>query len=180
MKKEMDKKPLRLHKQSREDKRLLTKKHGDLENELIKEKTKAEQYLKKLQYIQAEFENYQRRVRKEIEYTTKGESEKLVLKMIAILDELEIASKAGKKAPNKEVMLEGLDMIIKKFKKILVNEGLHIIEAVGKPFDPNFHEVIAQVQTNDYPEGIIVEEYKKGYMFHGKVIRPSVVSVAKA
>jgi molecular chaperone GrpE len=177
----MDKRTLRLHKKSSEDKRLLTKKkYDDLENEFIKERTKAEEYLKKLQYIQAEFENYQRRVKKEIEYAIKEENEKLVLKIITILDELEIALDAGKKAPSKDVMLEGLDMIVKKFKKMLVNEGLHIIEAVGKPFDPNFHEVITQVQTNDYPEGIIVEEFKKGYMFHGKVIRPSVVSIAKA
>jgi len=177
----MDKKTLRLYKKSSEGKRLLTKKkYDDLENELIKERSKAEEYLKKLQYLQAEFENYQRRVNKEIEYTIKGEHEQLVLKIIAILDELEIALNAGRKASSKEVMLEGLDIIIKKFKKMLVNEGLSVIEAIGKPFDPNFHEVIAQVQTNDFPEGIIVEEFKKGYILYGKVIRPSVVSIAKA
>jgi molecular chaperone GrpE len=177
----MDKKTFRLHKKSSEGKSALTKKkNGDLENELIKERSKAEEYLKKSQYLQAEFENYQRRVKKEIEYATKRENEKLILKMITILDELEIALSAGKKAPSKEVMLEGLDMIVKKFKKILEEEGISVVEAIGKPFDPNFHEAIAQVQTNDFSEGIIVEEFKKGYMLHGNVIRPSVVSIAKA
>ena len=169
---------------SKED---LLKEKEDLEKNLADVKEKFENLQKdnadskkKFMHLQAEFENYQRRVKKEIEYAIKGENEKLILKMITILDELEIALNAGRTAPSKEVMLEGLDIIIKKFKKMLVNEGLSVIEAVGKPFDPNFHEVIAQVQTNDFPEGIIVEEFKKGYILYGKVIRPSVVSIAKA
>lgn len=177
----MDKKTFRLYKKSSKDKRLLTsEEYSDLEKELMKERSKSEEYLKKLQYLQAELENYQKRVKKEIDYAIKRENEKLILKMILILDELEIALNAGKKAPRKDVMLDGLDMIVKKFKKMLVDEGLYIIEAVGKPFDPNFHEVIAQVHTNNYPEGTIVEEYKKGYVLHGKVIRPSVVGISKA
>jgi molecular chaperone GrpE len=168
-----------LRRSSKAKNSLTEKKYDDLKKELAKHKSSADEYLNKLQYLQAEFENYQKRINKEIELAIKSEREKLILKMLIILDELEIVANAEKKTHGKEVMIEGLNMIIKKFKEMLENEGLSVIEAIGKPLDPNFHEVIAQVQTNEYPEGTIVEEFKKGYILHGKLLRPSVVSIAK-
>jgi len=70
-------------------------------------------------------------------------------------------------------------MVIRKFREIFEKEGLCQIEAIGKPFDPNLHEAVAQVLTEKQVEGTIIEELKKGYKIDGKVIRPSFVSVAK-
>jgi molecular chaperone GrpE len=57
-------------------------------------------------------------------------------------------------------------------------EGVSPIEAIGKPFDPNIHEAVQEVETCDYPEGMVVQEIKKGYLLNGKVFRPSLVKVA--
>jgi molecular chaperone GrpE len=71
-----------------------------------------------------------------------------------------------------------MEMIRKKLWKIISCEGLCPIEAIGKPFDPNVHEAVQEVETCDYPEGIIVEEIQKGYLLNGKVFRPCLVKVA--
>lgn len=175
----MNRKILDNFQKSSEDKRINLKKYDDLKKELAKERLRVDDYVKKFQYLQAEFDNYQKRVSKEIKSSIREANEKLILKIITILDELEIVTNAVRKNSDKEVMLEGLDMILNKFKKILIDEGLYTIDAIGKPFDPNLHEAILQVQSNDCPTGIVVEEFKKGYLLNGKLIRPSVVSVSK-
>jgi molecular chaperone GrpE len=76
------------------------------------------------------------------------------------------------------ILLEGMKMIRKKLWKVISNEGLCPIEAIGKAFDPNVHEAVQEVETCDYPEGMIVEEIKKGYLLNGKVFRPCLVKVA--
>ena len=75
-------------------------------------------------------------------------------------------------------MVEGVELVKKKLVSILEKEGLERIEAVGQKFDPNKHEAMIQVPTNDHEEGTIVEEIRPGYAFKGQVIRPSLVKVA--
>ena len=157
----------------------LRKKVDELKKGLQEERSKSNDYLNKLEYLQAEFENYQKRVKKEIEDLVRIERERFILKIIDVLDELEIVVNVGMKSKNRKSLTKGLEMILKKFKEILDKEGLSKIEALGKSFNPDLHESVAKVQTTDCPDGTIIEELRKGYLLQGRLIRPSIVCVAK-
>jgi len=152
----------------------------DLKKKLKEEQSKSNDYLNKLKYLQAEFENSQKRIEKEIESSVRAEREKLILEMIEVLDELEIAFNSGMKSKSGKAIIKGLEMILRKFKEALKKEGLSEIEALGKSFNPELHEAVAHVQKNQYPDGAVVEEIKKGYILDGKLLRPSLVCVAKS
>ena len=149
-----------------------------LQEELKMEKDKSIEYLNRLKYLQADFENYRKRVEKEFEEMTLRSNVRLIANLLSILDDLERAIETGKTTQNIEALLKGVEMVYKNLQVILEHEGLVKIEAVGKPFNPNIHEVLVKVPTETHDEGIIVEEARKGFMFKGKVIRPSIVNIA--
>jgi len=156
-----------------------TKKELELENKELKkelsEKTKlAETYLEQLKYLQADFDNYKKIVLRERENFVKQANENLIKELLTILDEFERSLVLIK---NKDD-LRGLELIYKNFLKILENFGLKKIEAVGKKFDPYYHEVILQ-EESDEPEGTILQEIQKGYMLNSKIIRHAKVKIAK-
>jgi len=78
-----------------------------------------------------------------------------------------------------DALIKGVELTLNEFRSILEEEGLTSIKALGEKFNPNFHEAIGHIEVSDPPEGIVVEELRKGYMFKGKVIRPSMVKVSK-
>ncbi|MFH0748926.1 MAG: nucleotide exchange factor GrpE [Candidatus Bathyarchaeota archaeon] len=149
---------------------------GTLTKELEEEKAKAIDYLNQLKYLQADFENYKKRVKKEIDDTRQCANRRLILELLTVIDELDCAVEAGKQETGK-AFLEGVEMTLHKLNNILKKEGLIRIETVGKPFDPVKHEAVFRVST-DKEDGIILEEIRKGYMFKDVVIRPSLVKVA--
>lgn len=149
-----------------------------LEDQLTAEQQKAKEYLTKLTYLQADFENYRKRVEKETQEAVHRSNEKLVACLIDILDDFECAIAAGETTENKDALLEGVIMVQKKLDSLLVKEGLQRLECVGQPFDPNMHEILAQVPTNEHQSGTVLEEARKGFIFKGKVLRPSVVTIA--
>jgi molecular chaperone GrpE len=151
----------------------------DLRKSLEAEKSKAEQYLTSLKYLKAEFENYQKRTMKEMDDLAKRGSERLARKLLGIVDDFERTVKAGKTVPEPKKLLSGIEMILNELLKILKSEGIVRIEAIGKKFDPDLHEAIAVVKTDKYQADTIIEEQKVGYMFEGRVLRPSMVVVAK-
>lgn len=151
----------------------------ELKEALEEERRKAEDYLTRLKYLQADFENYQKRVKREIEEAVRLGIEKLILKLLNVLDNLELALKVGKETDNKEALVRGVELTLNGLKEALKEEGLVGIEALGKPFDPNLHEAVEQIQTNNPPDNIVVEELRKGYILKGRVIRPSMVKVAR-
>jgi len=152
---------------------------GKLKEALEQEKAKADEYLNRLKYLQADFENYQKRVEREREELLKRGNEELIMKLLSVVDDLERAVEAGKSSSDKEVLVSGVEMVLKQFQAALAEEGLSQIEAVGKPLDPELHEAVSTVETDQCPENIIVRVLRKGYSLNGKVIRPSVVEVAK-
>jgi len=144
----------------------------------LKEKTKLEEtYLNQLKYARADLENLQKHVQRCVEEGVTQEKAKLILQILTVAEEADIVLNEAKKAKN-PILLEGMEMIRKKLWKVISCEGLYPIEAIGKPFDPNVHEAVQEVETCDYPEGMIVEEIKKGYLLNGKVFRPCLVKVA--
>jgi molecular chaperone GrpE len=150
----------------------------ELEEKLEIEQEKTEEYLNRLKYLQADFENYRKRVEKEVQEAVQGSNERLVACLIDIIDDLESAISAGETTENKDALLEGIKMIHKNLDRLLEKEGLERLECVGQAFNPNKHEVLAEIPTKELESGTILEEARKGFMFKGKVLRPSIVKIA--
>ena len=150
-----------------------------LKKALKEEQKKSESYLTSLKYLQADFENYRKRVQKEVEETVKLGNERIILGLLDVKGDLARAIEEGEKADNKNSILEGVKMILTKLDELLKKEGVAKIEAMGKPFDPKFHEAVGYVEREDFEDNIIISEVRQGYTLHGKVIRPSLVEVAR-
>lgn len=154
-------------------------------NELVQEKEeterKAAEYLDKLRRLQADMENLQKITKRQVETVTKQASEGLLLKLLPILDALQQAGNmahSGNQLPEEEIAV-GLKMLFKQLTEVLRTEGLEEILAVGQSLDPEKHEVVSFVETDETPENTVIEEVRKGYLLNGKVIRPSLVVVSR-
>ena len=160
------------------EEKLKTNRVKKLQKSLRKEHEKSKEYLNRLKYLQADFENYRKRMEKEIREIGQVGNEKLIVNLLNVVDELELALSFGRKTENKQALLEGIEMTVKKMHFTLGQEGLAKIEAYGKSFDPKLHEVVMKVPTKEHDENVIIEEVRKGYMLKDKVIRPSMVKIA--
>lgn len=142
---------------------------------------KAAEYLDRLKRLQADMENLRRITNRQIDSVTKQASEKLLVKLLPILDALEQAgniAESGNSLPPDEIAV-GLKMLRQQLAEILAAEGLEEIPTVGQPLDTTRHEVVSYLETDDKPENTIMEEIRKGYTLNGKVVRPSLVVVSK-
>jgi len=145
-----------------------------LKQVLAEEKEKAEGYLANWQRTQADFINYKRRSEQERDEFSKFANANLMLSLLPILDDLERAMASIPARLAKLPWADGIKLIERKFRASLETQGLTTIEALGKPFDPNLHEAVRQDKGK---EGIVIEELQKGYQFHDRVIRPTMVVV---
>jgi len=145
---------------------------------LSEERDRAEDYLNKLRYLQADFENYRKRAQREMGEVAMIGQERLILGLLGIVDELELAVRAGDSTENKQALMEGVKVTLRKLFELLQSEGVVTIEATGKPFDPELHEVVSTIPRKDCQKPLVLEEIRKGFIMKGKVIRPSVVTVA--
>ncbi|MHA2313703.1 MAG: nucleotide exchange factor GrpE [Candidatus Hermodarchaeia archaeon] len=148
-----------------------------LKEELEAERKKAIDYQTRLIYLQADIENYRKRVQKDFDELTKYGSQRLIMKLLPIIDELEYAIEAGKNIKRSERLLEGIKIVLKKIYNVLNTEGVSPIDTIGKRFDPNRHEAVEKVAIQELEEGTIVEEIRKGYLFKERIIRASLVKV---
>lgn len=142
---------------------------------------KAAEYFDKLQRLQADMENLQKITKRQIETITSQASRDLTLKLLPILDALCQAgdfARGHKSLPAEEIAV-GLDMLYRQLVDVLKAVGVEEITAVGQPLDPERHEVINSVESEDSPENTVVEEVRKGYQLNGKVLRTALVVVAK-
>ncbi len=145
---------------------------------LEEERKRTEEYMNKLKYLQADFENYKRRILNETRVVSESRVRELVRELLVVIDELECALEIGKNMRENKAMVEGVALVRQKLLGVLQNEGLAKIEAVGQKLDPNKHEAILRCSTDPSKEGIILEEIRAGYVFKGQVLRPSLVKVA--
>jgi len=150
----------------------------ELKREIENEKKRAEDYLARLKYVQADFENLKKRTDRQIAEIKEYCTEPLVIELLEIVDELQMAVKAGKNCNSAENMTQGVEMTLNKLKKILENVQVFPIECVGKRFDPSKHNAVAKIEKDDVKESTVIEEIRKGYIMKEKVIRPSMVKVA--
>ncbi len=138
---------------------------------------RAEEYLKRLRYLQADFENYRRRVERERDETSRASLQKLISNLLSVMDELELAAQMAAKSDDREEVAKGIKVVLGKLYDTLSAEGLQAIESVGGSFDPTLHEAVEKVEVEDERVGKVVEEMRKGFMFDGKVLRPSAVKL---
>lgn len=136
-------------------------------------------YETKYKYLLADYDNYRKRVEKEAENRIMAEKARLLLKIINLRDDFERALVALEKGKDTNAIIDGLKAILKNIDNILKEEGVDAIEAKGKKFDPNLHEVVSIITNNKLPDYTITNELRRGYMLNNKVIRPSLVEVSR-
>jgi molecular chaperone GrpE len=127
--------------------------------------------------LQADFDNYRKRTEKERDQARHRGVEHLVEQLLPVLDGFDRAL-AAHDDPAYEDYRKGFELIRKQLWDLLVKQGVHRIESVGKEFDPNVHHAVEHVPTNDYPDGAVIDEFQPGYTFHHRVLRPAMVRVA--
>jgi len=149
-----------------------------LQAELAKAKAKAEEHYDHLLRLQADFDNYRKRSQKEKTELIKYASERIVEELLPVLDNFERAASAAKVNPDFVAFSKGMDMIYRQLQTALYKEGLKAMEAIGQPFDPNLHEAVLRVTSEEHPENTVVEELQKGYYLKEKVLRPCMVKVS--
>jgi len=127
---------------------------------------------------QADFDNFRRRTLKEKEELAQYASMKLITELLPVVDNFGRAIEAAGSGGDVESFSKGVDMIFRQMSQVLEQEGLKQMEAVGSPFNPEFHQAIMTVESDEHEEGIVVEEVQKGYMLKDKVLRPAMVKVS--
>lgn len=148
------------------------------DTEVAKLRAEAEEHQQRLLRAQADFDNFRRRTLKEKEELAKYASMKLVTELVPVLDNFERALSTAQQGAESESFAKGVEMIFRQFESVLQAEGVTAMDAVGQPFNPEFHQAIMQVESEEHEEGIVVEEVQKGYMLKDKVLRPAMVKVS--
>jgi molecular chaperone GrpE len=141
------------------------------------ERQKAE-LIRDLQRLAADFANYRRRNESERADFVRFAKADLITRLLEVLDDYDRALGTVPEDARSQPWVEGMWLVERKLRDMLMSEGLEPIETVGKPFDPYVHESIAHVDA-DAPEETVVDEVRKGYRLHDRVIRPALVTVAK-
>jgi molecular chaperone GrpE len=131
--------------------------------------------------ISAEFENYKKRKDRETTDFRKYANEALVKELLPVVDNLERAVETS--ADHEDAVnciLEGVDMTLKEIFKVLEKFAVKAVDAVGNPFDPTYHQAVMQEASEEHPDNTVIKELQKGYTIHDRLLRPSMVVVAKA
>ena len=149
--------------------------------ELKERAAKADEHWERLLRTTADFDNFKKRAVREKQDAIRYANESLLQRLIPILDNLEMAQSATQAAQTDaaQSLQTGVNMIYQQLKNALSEAGLEELDATGKTFDPNFHEAVSQQETNDLPEGQVVQQLRKGYKFRDRLLRPASVVVAK-
>ncbi|MDA5559395.1 MULTISPECIES: nucleotide exchange factor GrpE [unclassified Exiguobacterium] len=129
--------------------------------------------------IRADFDNFRRRTNEENAKRVKFASQSVIEKLIPLIDNFERALQVQATSEDAKQIQSGVDMIHRQLLDVLNAEQVEVIEAVGQPFDPNFHQAVMQEPSDEFESGIVTMELQKGYTMHGRVIRPSMVKVAE-
>ncbi len=148
-----------------------------VEAQLEQAKREAAEYLDHLRRLQAEFDNYRKRVLKEQTRAVEMAAEPLVGKLLEVLDDFELALIAAEQKPDFEKFLRGVELVYAKLVDGLRAEGLERIDAEGKPFDPELHDALMGSGDGD-GDPVVTDVFRQGYTLKGRVIRPAGVRVS--
>jgi len=151
----------------------------DLKKKLDEKEKEIEEIHDRMLRLAADFENYKKRAAREKEELVKFSNEEVIKSILPFVDNLERAVDHSEKAREVESLVEGTKLTIQQLLQALNKFGLSPIESLGKPFDPTFHEAVMVVGTDQHQPNHVVEEFRKGYLLHDRLIRPAAVSVSK-
>ncbi|RFA36363.1 nucleotide exchange factor GrpE [Virgibacillus dokdonensis] len=151
---------------------------SELQSKLKALQAEKEELYQKLLRVQAEYDNFKKRTVKEREAALKYQSQDLIQELLPALDNFERALQVEKTEATASI-IDGISMVYKQIKDALASQGAEEITAVGEEFDPNVHHAVMQIEAEDKPSNIVVEELQKGYKLKDRVIRPAMVKVNK-
>ena len=126
----------------------------------------------------ADLDNYRKRAAREKEDAIKYANGKFLERLIPILDNFELGLTAARTGAEGGSIVAGMEMVFKQLQDFVAQSGVEVIDAMGKPFDPNLHEALAQ-EASDQPEGTVVRQIRKGYKLNDRLLRPANVIVSK-
>ncbi|MFQ5574737.1 MAG: nucleotide exchange factor GrpE [Terriglobia bacterium] len=156
------------------------KKYEKVRQELDEKEGREAELVDCLKRLQAEFENYKKRMDREKAQTVSFASEGLIIKLLPVIDNLERALGSGENNSGADGILEGLELVYDQLKNVLRKEGVEQLSPEGMKFDPQLHEAVLQVETAGEKDETVLEVLQRGYVLNGRVLRPAMVKVAKA
>jgi molecular chaperone GrpE len=128
----------------------------------------------------ANLENFKRRMQREQAELLRFAHEPLLRDLLPVVDNLERAVEHAQGGGNGQPLVEGVALVLRAFLDVLEKYGVSRVVAKGEPFDPNKHEAMAQVESEELTPNTVVDEHHPGYLLHGRLLRPALVTVAKA
>jgi molecular chaperone GrpE len=127
----------------------------------------------------AELDNYRKRASREMDDTRKYATQALLKDLLAVADNLDLAIKSStENSHNESNLLDGIDLTRKELLKVFDKYNVKPIEALGSPFDPNYHEAVMREESDEHAENTVINELQKGYLIHDRLLRPSMVVVS--
>lgn len=151
----------------------------ELKKELAEAQEESKNYYDKYLRALAELENTRKRAARDKEEYLKYSSIPLIKRLLPIIDDLERALDTSADNQDYGILKKGLEMIAKNLNQVIEDEGVNSIEALGKPFDPQYHQPLIVEESGEYPENTVIEQMQTGYILNDRVIRPSLVKVSK-
>ena len=152
---------------------------GDIAEQLDAAKKENEENYDRFLRVSAEFENYKKRQSREMVEFRKYANQSLIRDILPVIDNLERAISSTENGTEEgNGIREGIALTFKDLLKILEKYHVQPIDAVGTPFDPNFHQAVSQEASDEYPENTVLHELQKGYLLHDRLVRPSMVIVS--
>ncbi len=150
-----------------------------MQQQLEQEQAKAAEYLDNWRRAVADLANYRKRMERESGELTRAANADLIRRLLPILDDFDRAFQTIPADLRELTWVDGIMLIFRKMQAILESEGLKPIEALGKAFDPHLHEAVVHEETDQHEDGRVIGELQKGYMLNDRVLRPTLVKVAK-
>ena len=146
-----------------------------LESKEQENKSLLDKYLR----IYADFENYKKRVSRDLEESNKYANERLLKEFLSVVDNLERAIFHTKDLREPTRILEGLELILKQCLEVMGKSGVSSFESHLQPFDPSKHEAMSEMQSDDHEDGTVIEEIQRGYRLNDRILRPAMVIVSR-
>ncbi|WAA11215.1 nucleotide exchange factor GrpE [Fervidibacillus albus] len=150
---------------------------AELEEQIDKLKQQLKEKEDRLLRLQADFDNYRKRMRNEIANLEKYQSQALATDLLTSVDNFERALNTQVQAEEAKSLLQGMEMVYRGILEAFKNHGIEQIESVGKPFDPHYHHAVMQGNDDNVEKNVVLEEFQKGYIMKDRVIRPAMVKV---
>lgn len=156
------------------------------EHEIKHEKTqetesdaKAKDLQQQILRLHADFDNTKKRLEKDKQEAIRFSNERLLIELLPVMDTLDRAMASLSEGHDPEKVKQGLKIAQSEMHELLEQHGVTLVKSVGQEFDPNLHEAVTMVETQDAKDGSVIDEIQKGYLLNGRLLRPSLVKVAK-